>query len=769
MKLRIFCRRGLSGAAICAFFGVWSVAASTPAHADSICTTEDTLEGGVFTCADLDVLAEGTFTGGASAYLDAGGLRLESADPLTVHFLAGEIVVDQNFVSAVRLHAPGDLLFYVSQGVTRTSGIGRNTDLLGASVVAQTGTVISSGSSGSAGVFSVASDGDNFTTGGTTIVTGDVAVGIQTQATNGDNITNSGTIVATGLYNAGVSAATIEGSSCGNLTVNVTGDIHSHANGVRAQGCGSSTVNVGVGTSMTRIGTGSSTIQNIAATNATNNIDGAVYALTPGHFALDTGGVETHSIISSTGMLSGTYSGWTGNDRLDLEDGAVWLTTNTSWFGDGTDSADNSGIIRAYGTAEFQGLEQLFNLGAVDLTLGPVGNTLSLPGDYIGSGGVLLIDADELAADRLIVSGSATGTTFIYVNASGVISAPVMVVDVGDSTDGAFQLATSAATQLIDLHLTQAGADYFVTALPNASAYLPMVIAELTGDMWHQSAGIYSGYSASRRAGLAVHRKDDIGIWGQLYYARKRSGEVRTQTIFDAQTEVDDRIRTYHRGAQGGIDFLVRDQLVVGLTGGFQHADADHRALSGGVDARGHNIGVYGQFDTSSGIYAGALFKRDWTSTRLTHAAFNSADASPNSINTGLQAEAGYRWQSSSVNFDLGAGLSYVRSKIDGFAAEGITYDYDSLTSLRGQLGARLTFGGPWAPFVEPKLYHEFGTRSELLLASASTADSVRVADQSTWGRLEGGFGSQGSGVSISGWVEMGDIRGFGIEAGVRL
>ena len=98
------------------------------------------------------------------------------------------------------------------------------------------------------------------------------------------------------------------------------------------------------------------------------------------------------------------------------------------------------------------------------------------------------------------------------------------------------------------------------------------------------------------------------------------------------------------------------------------------------------------------------------------------------------------------TNFDLGAGLAHVKSKIDDFAVDTLVFDFDRVKSLRGHLSARAGFGnGPFAPFVEATLFHEFKGDNDLALVSGTAIDVIEGEGRGTWGRLEAGIGAQNS------------------------
>ncbi len=54
---------------------------------------------------------------------------------------------------------------------------------------------------------------------------------------------------------------------------------------------------------------------------------------------------------------------------------------------------------------------------------------------------------------------------------------------------------------------------------------------------------------------------------------------------------------------------------------------------------------------------------------------------------------------------------------------------------------------------------------SDVGIASGSFSDSIEGRGRCTWGRLEAGLGGR---ILASGWVDLGDVRGWGVRAGFR-
>lgn len=778
-------RELLNGAALAILGGLALFGASDDAHASTFCTADMTTAPDTFNCVETavasvgiaaatapSVAATGSYTEGALLSPN-DGLYITSSGPLDVVFSEGQIDTPGDWRLAVYLDSSSGTdgaLTYTSNGIASSTGSGVNTRLIGTSVTASTGTVLATATT-TTGVWSTATNGMNSTTGGTTIVEGTHSTGLGTFATNGDNITNSGTIDAPALGSIGIRATTLAGTSCGTNTVNVTGNITGAAFGIYAKSCGAGNVNVMAGTSVSRAVGGATNIYNLAQGTATTIIDGEVSAPSAGEWAIWLWGSSTITVLRSSAALTGAVATSDGSDSFILDPGAIWDTGSTSYFGFGDDVVNSAGIIRAEsGATRFDDLELLTNTGSIDLQDGSADDVLTISGAYTGSGAVILIDAVGPTSDQLVIGGNASGTTHVIISGGrDVIDTDgLLVVDADTATSNAFILSDATVTRLIDYRLVQSGGNFVLFATPNATAFQPLAVGNITQDLWYQSAEVYRSSSRHRGADDLADRTNGVGLWGQLHGGRDRYGNQESRTVFGAGVDIDNRVRADRRGAQVGIDFIpTGGGLVAGLTSGYQTAQADHRSLAGGIEAKGYNLGAYLQVGGSAGFYGGILVKHDKNEVHLTNSAFDLADGDPDSRSTGVEGVGGFRWNSGSLALDLGAGMSFVRTTVEDFSAEGIEYDFATSNGVRGELRARVGLSGGLAPFVDASLFRDFAGGSKMTMLSDDESESVNADGRSTWGRLAVGLG--GSKLpAFGGWAEFGSRKGIGLSAGLR-
>ena len=442
----------------------------------------------------------------------------------------------------------------------------------------------------------------------------------------GSTITANGA----GSYGVYVEAATASGT-VGNVTaadadailINTSGDASlttagnvssATGSGVVINAGGTASVTVGAGTTVEGATNGvqlNGSVGNVLTVNGTllsSTSGNAAYTVSGGPLTLTIGPGGSISMMS---LSAGTTSGSTGTiigglaftaDNDTFNNGGIYSALETTDFGGGTDVFNNlaGGRLRASGATALASLESFSNSGAIDLQNGAAGDSLTISGDFSGSGGSsLLLDASAEMADRLAVGGQATGTTLIYVQGiKTATAAPILLVSTGLSTADAFVLGDTFATRLIELRLAQVGSDYFLTAAPNQLALQPRRIGRVAKDSWYQSTELLST-SDRQRAGTAL-KQGRLSFWSRLSGSNGRELQPAVASGISAG------FWEGSRSGQVGIDFQPAGRnLLLGIAGGWQSVGAV--SSDGGVRMTGQNVGVYGQYRADSGFYAGAV------------------------------------------------------------------------------------------------------------------------------------------------------------------
>lgn len=492
--------------------------------------------------------------------------------------------------------------------------------------------------------------------------------------------------------------------------------------------------------------------------------------------AIDIDGAAADILVGATGMIDGRIDLTDADDTL-INDG-TFAATGTSDFGAGLDLFTNNGTVSADGAVTFAALETFNNNGLIDMVDGVADDVLTLPGDYnAGAGATLGIDVDAGAtgtpADRLVIGGDVTGTTAVDLNFDepGVVNLDGTVIVDAEAGAGDFVLAEAETAGFVDFSLDRnAAGDTLLLAAPNARAFEVALVPQFGQTFWYRSADAWSTSAAQRRNDLQTGNGRGFGIWGQGYAAQEERGDWQDFDVDGTATRADLRYDTDYRGLQAGIDFRPgAGSMALGVTGGYQKADTD---LASGtmVDVRGWNIGGYMLYGAPQGLYAEVLAKVDFFDLDLNNGdLFAGADLDGKSY--GAEGEVGFRTQWAGADVDLGAGLAYVKTDIDGFEASNAVFELDDVDSLRGQVGMRISGqSGAFRPFADFRAFHEFLGDNEVRFISGGYTLPLSDRGLGTSGRIEIGVEGPASagGLFLSTWGELGDTTSYGVRAGVR-
>ena len=816
---------------VIAFMGL--VTLQNQAYASSVCQADELAVPQTFNCVDEGPepveVADGTYSaGGLFSGASNGGFSISSTSALTASLngtLNASTAESSGSMTAVSLSTSDSLNFTSTGVVAATSpGIVNGISLNGLTVTASTGNATVTGGNGSRGVTSIATGGDQSLTATSTTVSGTWSRGLFTDAYAGNNLTTTGAVSASGTYSWGVVARSLsspEGCVAANsqsTTVNVTGNISADFVGVATMSCGTTAINVSAGTTVRSTDSNGYAALQMAEGTASTVIDGSLLAASAADRALDIRAGGSSTIINNGGLLSGTFDGDAGVDAITLNAGAAWETASSSNFGAGNDSLVNAGTIRAE-AAQFTGLNSFtnsgvlaisggsltlqgnttfenagviqiaagetvitsdavfYNNGTIDLQNGNVGDILTITNDYTaGANAAIYLDVGGEKSDTFIVSGVQTGTTQVFVSgAMGMTAEGIRIGTIDDTSSpsggtstpisGKF-VAGNQASPLIDYHLNLVGSDLILYAAPNTVAFQPLALSEASSDLWHASADAV-GRQALLRQSQDGERK--VSLWGETFVANDRAGDRTTKNAFGFDTLIDSRIKTSRFGMQIGLDVRASDRINLGLTGGYERADLDFRASSGGAEISGFNVGTYLAYNYG-GTYAGILIKYDRGTTDFEGIEFADADRNPDLVSWGAQFRAGHEFPTRFGSVTAAGELSYVSNDLENFSAGGIDYRFGSNDAWRGAVGLEAAFGnGNVAPYASAKLLTNLGGKRSLSLSDQSESDTVKISANRIWGRLEAGFRSTGAkGFGLGAWLDVGDLKGFGARAGIR-
>ncbi len=728
-----------------------------------VTTTGDAADAVVLTGNDI-VASLGTVS---TDGLDSDAVTATSTGDLNL--TSGTIGTLQNDSSGLTLNAEN--IVAVCGSVTTAGANSVGVDATASGSLDLRCTSVGTAGANSDGINIVNTAGPTSVTGGTIVTGGPGSIGIDV-ATLGTGLTtvNTGAVRSTGTGSP--AAVRVAASDCATVNVNVTDDVTSTTGaGVLASSACAVAITTSAGAPVIGATSG------ITATSGTGTsivLNDAVRA-TAGP-AIDANGAAAAITVNAGGSIVG---------RIDLTPAADTVSNaglfdviGTSDFGAGTDVFNNlaGGTVRSVaGAGSLANCESFTNAGLITLVDGAADDTLTVCNNYTGTGGARLAldvggNAGGLVADRLIVGGNAGGSTAISLNTlSGLpIIDPdgVLVVDAATASGTPFALTGPVSFGLVNFALRQTGGDTFLVSVPDAAIQDVATLGDFAQELAYQSLDAHASCASARRSHANAERATPVGVCAQLYRSEDRLGsDGRSATVFGTDLAYSDRLETRRRGAQVELSVRAGGSFEIGATAGYARSEAD-LASGTGLVAHGRNYGAFAQFGSPLGLYGAVLAKRERIDARIANP-LNIGLVRPEVRGTAFDGEVGYRTPGFGATIDLHAGISHVRTRMADFTAGNIAFEGERIASTRGRLGARLGWASEVAPFVDARVYHELDREGGTIVRSGALFDTIYGQGRGTWGRLEAGVGgAPGGGPLVSAWLDVGDVKGWGVRAG---
>ena len=558
---------------------------------------------------------------------------------------------------------------------------------------------------------------------------------------------NAVRVMTTGAGSNAIQATT---TGTGAIDVSTTGMI-SAAQGTAILLNGGSTVDV-------TVAAGSSVNGSVAGIDATSiggtRITNAGTIGSTGGFAIDVdGGAAT---IVNTGTVNG---------RIDLSDAADSFTNSaagrfdavgTSNFGAGTDTFANAGLLTAFSSATFTGLEAFNNTGLVDLRDGATGDVLTLTGTTFTGGANSQLGLDVSLAtgtsDRLVI-GTAAGTTSLLLADASAGTTPtlnlggILLVDATTATAGNFQLSGPTDFGFTELVLVfdAPTSNFLLVTAPDTEVFEIGRLSAAVTNTWNQSADAWSARMTELRdvSWSGLQRRDDgFEMWAQAYGGTEGQDQVRTFTAGATTSTADLSYDQDFQGFQLGGDVQATMggvTTVFGLTTGIGQSDME-LASGNGIDIQGANVGAYFGA-TAGGFFLNGLVKADrFEVTVNALSAFVRAQADGSSY--GAKGEVGYRMNLGGFFVEPVATLAYSDADIDDLTVPGGTFTFDDQESLRGEAGIRMggdfgmANGTRYQPFIGVFAVEEFEGQSSTVFTSGGVPFALTEVEPDTYGRV---------------------------------
>lgn len=545
---------------------------------------------------------------------------------------------------------------------------------------------------------------------------------------------------------------------------------------------------------------------------ATGNNNAFITGFTPGRFIIGAGGLTVDdngfSIATDDSVLAGT-GGLTkaGNGTLTLGGRSTYVGVTTAASGklkagiEGAFSTASDFVVRNGAILDANGLNQIIaslrSDGSVVVgsegSMGPVGATLTVTGDYVGNNGTLalrtVLGDDASVTDRLAIAGDTAGSTSVKVANSGGVGAPtvegIRIIGVAGASDGMFTLIGDYTTK-DDKQAIKAGAYAYtlekhgISTPSDGDWYLRSRLGEAPSEpgapempRYQAGAPIYEAYpqtllglnrvstlqqrvgnrlwgANSDRAG-AEGTIEGRGAWGRIEGAHGRvepggsdTGVDYEQNIFKLQTGIDGMLMENDSG-----------RLIGGVSMHYVHGLArttsiyDAKAGGGRISTDGYGLGGTLTRYEDSGVYLDAQAQTTWYESDLSYGGGKPLARGNDGFGYALSLEGGKRMTiGPSLFLTPQAQLVYSRVDFDHFReVDNTAVGLRRAESLQGRLGVALDHERSWRNvngkvdrahiYGIADLYYEFLDGTKVDVAGVSLANRKD--------RLAGGIGFGGS------------------------
>ncbi|MBA8904058.1 autotransporter-associated beta strand repeat-containing protein [Phyllobacterium sp. P30BS-XVII] len=678
---------------------------------------------------NIDVAAHDQVAGGSVGILGSsqtGSINIQ-ADKL----VSGATGINANTTGA------GNVNVNTNGGVLGTSGPAISAGSVGGRVTISGNSAIKGGSHG---VFVKSQNGDISVKTGNTI-SGNTAIALETTGNGAMELDLGGAVTATDT------AISFKGETT-----------NSHA--LLDQ-------NVTAGqTALRSNSTGVVTFDNYATiTSSLNNAagSGSASSLT----LLDN--VAGQAILNNYGQMQGMLASGAGAQTfVNNMAGGVWDMGNSgvSNLLGSNDVIQNSGLIKATGNTQLNGLERFENNagGTLSLVNGAVGDRLAISGDYVGHAGsniALDVDFDNSTSDVVTVGGVLMGTTNLKLNGLTAGQAPtafgktILVLDAAKGGDGTVTVEGLPSGGIVQYDVARIG----------GSGSDPSRFVIRSGINGTAASSVVSGFIAAQNVIGSSFFKPSSGLisapvdpdknqFGLAPWIRTNGGMSKIDTkgtIYQPDgtaVEAPATIETSYYGYQVGLDagvFNIQDtggNVNFGLTGGQIFGKSDQKNFANTTDFNSVFYGAYAAY-TKGPFFLDFQVRQelmDYT-VNVDDPVFKIKNGDVGGRRTSISGSTSYTLPYKDWSFIPATGFTYSKSSTDDlFIPHNILLNQNEARVRFSDVESLIGFGGitvsrnfffkddriRLSPFITATAYHDFaGDINATLTMDPSSANPV--------------------------------------------
>lgn len=386
-----------------------------------------------------------------------------------------------------------------------------------------------------------------------------------------------------------------------------------------------------------------------------------------------------------------------------------------SGFGRIAGSLNNQGVfVVSNSSAEpsvFEIGKDLHNTGEVRFgdNAEAVGNTLKVNGNYTGGGSVYFntfLAGDDSVTDRLIVAGSTSGLTNVFIRNTGgegeKTENGIELITVQGQSDGRFVLGQKVSAGIYDYYLSRGAGENSRNWYLRSDAVMPETSAVIANSIASQT--------------MFINRLHDR--LGETQYIDAFTGEVRTTSLWLRQegsysswkdSSGQNKTRTLQFTAQLGGDVAQwtsdgGNRVHLGLMAGFGHSRSKVSSSVTGNKALGktdgYSLGVYATWYANhashEGLYADGWVTYNWFKNKLSGDKFSKVSSDSRGLTGSL--ELGYTQKLIDFGSSQNPLIWYVQPqaqviwmgvKSDKVNAPGGSFKAEGHGNVRTRLGVR--------------------------------------------------------------------------------